>query len=143
MSSTTMNEPKTKLISKGKHYKESPDITTGLDLNASTTLISCIEPKTKSSLEIKLPVVTARAPKPKFELFRPLNHRGDLDELPQAPAKAEIPVKTWQYPNGHKWHSFISMPQSEDDKHADEQSCDTFIFIHPKVHTEDYSNLSI
>ena len=143
MSSTTMNEPKTKLTSKGKHCKGSPEVTTGLDLNASTTLISGIELKTKSSLEIKFPVLTARAPKPKFELFRPLNHRGDLDELPQAPVKADMPVKTWQYPNGHNWHTFVSMPQIEDDKHADEQSCDTFIFIYPKVHAEDYSNLSI
>ena len=88
-------------------------------------------------------MVAARAPKPKVELFRPLNHSGDLDEQPQAPVKADIQVKTWKHPNDYKWHNFLSMPQREDDKHVDKQSCDTFIFIYPKVHAEDYSNLSI
>ena len=96
-----------------------------------------------SSFGSPLSLGPAKAPKPKYEICRPMKIGGDIDDLPQAPIKEEFESKNRKRVEDSWIHNFISFSESDEDVRSEGKSCDTFIFIQPKIHPEDYSDLSL
>ena len=85
---------------------------------------------------------SVRAPKPKFEICRPMKLGGDVDENPEAPKIEELQPKPTKQVEISFELNFINLSDIEESELSEGKSCDTFIFIQPKVHPDDYSNLS-